>query len=134
MDISNIPKSFWYALSFCMVAATLGILFIAYKSSSVSIEIANAKIKLSSAIEKTKEVRNRLQIENEKLQQTNADLQEILKITKLSNLDKGIELPITIEEIKKLETTKVGIPDEWFKNMDVKIQSAEKATSGLQQE
>lgn len=56
MDTSNIPKSFWHALSFCMVTATLSIIFIAYRSSAVSIEIANAKISLSSAIGTVKDI------------------------------------------------------------------------------
>lgn len=75
MDTSNIPKAFWYSLSLCMVIATLGLLYIAYQSSSVSIEIANAKIELSSALSTTKEIKSELERENERLKQANQLLQ-----------------------------------------------------------
>jgi len=71
MDISYIPKSFWHALSFCMIIATLGFLYIAYVSGSVSIEIANAKIELSSAISQVKDIKGDLVEENERLVKAN---------------------------------------------------------------
>jgi len=74
MNPGNLPKTFWYALSFCMVAATLGLLVIAYRASTVSIEIADAKINLSSALSDVKEVKTNLEIENEKLLSANAEL------------------------------------------------------------
>ncbi|MBU4320888.1 MAG: hypothetical protein KJ739_07360 [Nitrospinae bacterium] len=122
MDISHIPRSFWHALSFCMVVATIGLLIIAYKSSSVSIEIANTKIELSSVITKTKEIRNELQIEDERLKQANKELQEKLKAPKLNEATSKIML----EELKK-SGQRIEMSKERFKDLDAKIQSAEKA-------
>jgi hypothetical protein len=75
MELSQVPKTFWHALSFCMVVATLGFVFIAYRASSVSIEIANAKINLSSALATVKDIQNDLATENERLKKANEDLQ-----------------------------------------------------------
>ncbi len=75
MDMASVPRSFWHALSFCMVAATLGLLFIAQSSSNVSIEIANAKIELSSAISQVKDIKSDLKAENTRLVKANLLLQ-----------------------------------------------------------
>ena len=61
MELGNIPKVFWYSVSFSIVVSTIGLLVIANKSASISIEIADAKINLISAIDKTMEIRNELQ-------------------------------------------------------------------------
>ena len=79
MDSANIPKSFWHALSFCMISATLGLISIAYRASSVSIEIADAKINLSSAISEVKDIKNELEQENKNLRRANQELQAKLK-------------------------------------------------------
>jgi hypothetical protein len=50
-----------------MVAGTIGLLTIAYKASSVSIEIANTKIELLSVISQTKEIRASLEAESKQL-------------------------------------------------------------------
>ncbi|MCG2709048.1 MAG: hypothetical protein L6246_01835 [Thermodesulfovibrionales bacterium] len=105
-----------------MVVATIGLLIIAYKSSSVSIEIANTKIELSSVITKTKEIRNELQIEDERLKQANKELQEKLKAPKLNEATSKIML----EELKK-SGQRIEMSKERFKDLDAKIQSAEKA-------
>ncbi len=59
MDISNIPKTFWYSASFCIVLLTISFVVIAWKSTSLTIEIANAKIGLSQAATRTEEVVNK---------------------------------------------------------------------------
>ncbi|NIY85207.1 MULTISPECIES: hypothetical protein [Vibrio] len=50
MEIQHIPKTFWHALSVAVLVVSSGLTYIAYKSSSVSIELANAKINLSSEV------------------------------------------------------------------------------------
>lgn len=50
MDIQHIPKTFWHALSVAVLVVSFGVIYIAYRSSSVSIELANAKISLSSEV------------------------------------------------------------------------------------
>jgi hypothetical protein len=67
MKTLQIPKSFWHALSFCMVVATVGLVYIAYRLSSVSIEIADAKINLSAAPTTVKDIKSDLEAENVRL-------------------------------------------------------------------
>jgi hypothetical protein len=78
MEASNIPRFFWISLSFCMVVATLGILGIALQSATVSIEIADAKITMSSALADVKEIKTDLELENMKLQKEKEALEILL--------------------------------------------------------
>ena len=50
MDLQHIPKTFWHSLSLAVVVISVGLTYIAYRSSNVSIELANAKINLSSEV------------------------------------------------------------------------------------
>ena len=59
-----------------MLSATFGLLFIAYQSTNVSIEIANTKIELSSALSKTREIKSDLEEENERLREASAFLED----------------------------------------------------------
>lgn len=106
MEISSIPRSFWHSVSFCIVVATIGIIIISYRASSVSIEIANTKISLYSAVTGVKKVSENLEIENKMLIKINNSLkkqvsflQENSKInskeigaTKLDNILKSLEM------------------------------------------
>ena len=87
MDTSNIPRIFWYSLSFCMVVTTVVLLTIAFKSSAISIEIASAKIELSSAIAQTKEIKNDLKLENERLISANKSLEQKLRLLEVAALN-----------------------------------------------
>ena len=78
METSNIPRFFWISLSFCMVVATLGILGIAFQSATVSIEFADAKITMSSALADVKEIKTDLELENMKLQNEKKALEKLL--------------------------------------------------------
>lgn len=137
MDTSNIPKSFWYALSFCMVTATLGIIFIAYRSSSVSIEIANAKISLSSALGTVKDIKSDLEKENERLKNANNELQAKLQNagTDVAKVIKDPTIGIDLKEILKGEplddknSTAKRISVKMFEKLDTKIQQVEKAVA-----
>lgn len=158
MDMAAIPRSFWHALSFCMVAATLGLLYIAQSSSSVSIEIANAKIELSSAISQVKDIKSDLQTENIRLAEANLLLQEKIKKweaaaklnpsgTSLEDLNLGEVLgspspiiqdaivqspagdipavPQSIAPSATVQTSRIIPPNDLYKDIDAKIQSAE---------
>lgn len=46
----NIPRTFWHVTSGCMVLIVLTMVFIALKSTSVSVEIADTKIQLNGTI------------------------------------------------------------------------------------
>jgi hypothetical protein len=76
MNLEAIPKFFWYALSVCALIATMGLVIIAWRSASVSIEIANAKISLSSAVEQTDQIKRELQAENERLRNAARELEQ----------------------------------------------------------
>lgn len=78
METSNIPRFFWISLSFCMVIATLGILGIALRSATVSIEIADAKITMSSVLADVKEIKSNLEFENQSLLKEKEALENLL--------------------------------------------------------
>lgn len=62
---NSIPAVFWYSVSFCILIATCALSYAALKSSSVSIEIADTKISLLSAIKETQEIAGKLKDTNE---------------------------------------------------------------------
>ncbi|WP_028469632.1 hypothetical protein [Neptunomonas japonica] len=149
MDMASVPRSFWHALSFCMVAATLGLLFIAQSSSNVSIEIANAKIELSSAISQVKDIKSDLKAENARLVKANLLLQEKVKrweaaakldpnATSLEDFNLGEVLgrpsPAVQEPITQNPAINPSVavnprnasPKDLYRDIDAKIQSAEK--------
>lgn len=45
----NVPRLFWYSLSVCMLATTATLCYVAMRSQSVDINVANTKISLSRA-------------------------------------------------------------------------------------
>lgn len=55
MDLSSIPKFFWYCCGISILTATFALTYIAWRSADVSLEIANTKIQLSSAIQDVKQ-------------------------------------------------------------------------------
>lgn len=57
MEDKNIPSFFWYCLSICMVAATFGLLYLGFLSSSISIEVADTKIEMKKAFNEIKAAR-----------------------------------------------------------------------------
>jgi hypothetical protein len=54
MDLSPIPKVFWYSIAFSIPFAIGGFLYIACQSSKVTIEVANAKMELCQDLVTTK--------------------------------------------------------------------------------
>jgi FtsZ-binding cell division protein ZapB len=128
MDTTNIPKAFWYSLSFCMVVGTLGLLTIAYKANSVSIEIANAKIELQSAVSQTKEIKAMLEAESKQLTSESKLFQE--NVGALRKLENGSLNKSSIEELSKgLGQPAFAAADFRYKSefeaLDKKIKSAE---------
>lgn len=96
MTPTNIPRFFWISLSFCMIVATLGLLGIAWQSTSISIEIANAKINLSKAISEVRQIKNELETEQERLMEEKRALNDLL-----NNLDKVSATSSETEELLK---------------------------------
>lgn len=131
MDTSNIPKTFWHSLSFCMVAGTVGLLVIAYKASSVSIEIANAKIELLSAVSQTKEIKASLEAESKRLASSARTLPQRIDNTQERSA-KSSSSAISIKpQIDGLQQTPLAVGDfkyqSEFEALDAKIKSAEEA-------
>jgi hypothetical protein len=77
MDISNIPKTFWYSVSFCIIFLTISFVVIAWKSTSLTIEIANTKIGLSQAATRTEVVNEQLRGIAEELDDERKELQSL---------------------------------------------------------
>lgn len=136
METANIPKMFWYALSFCMIVATLGLVYIAYRSTTVSIEIADAKINLSSALGQVQDIKADLEKENQRLIQANADLQTRLnkvnaEMARLSNSAKAKSNTNLNTIIKNYTAGKSGtvikpIDPKIFESITAKLKQAER--------
>ncbi len=108
MDASNAPKFFWYSLSVAILACTVMLLVIAYRSTDVSIRIANAKIDLKQNAAEVEKVNDQLLQENERIKTAQAELQR--KYDKLLAAA-GQERPITAAEIRKLDIQPFDIPE-----------------------
>ncbi len=98
MDISNIPKTFWHALSLSVVLLTGGFLVLAYQSASVSIEMANTKITLYQAAEEAKAISNEIEREYEQLEELQNQIQNIM-----SSLRENRSLQIESDETRVLQ-------------------------------
>lgn len=104
MDIQHIPKTFWHALSIAVLVVSAGLTYIAYRSSTVSIELANAKINLSSevasstialrsALDEAKDAKADAEKKYDELLRQHEHLQERLKqIKSASDLEESVKL------------------------------------------
>ena len=122
-----------------MVVATFGLVYIAYRASSVSIEIADAKINLSSALSTVKDIKSDLEAENERLKRANDELQAKLK-SATGDVAKVIRDPSIGLELKELlQESPLGgdnaaynaaymrLDQKLFDVLDSKIQEVENA-------
>ena len=50
MEIHHIPKTFWHSLSISVLIISSGLTYVAYNSSKVTIELANAKVTFNSEV------------------------------------------------------------------------------------
>ncbi|MDD5582248.1 MAG: hypothetical protein PHS99_03410 [Candidatus Marinimicrobia bacterium] len=66
-----------------MIVETLVLLSIAWRSTSLSIEISNAKISMSTILTKVKEIKNELKHENERLLEEKQTLNNLLETLKI---------------------------------------------------
>lgn len=132
MDLAHIPRSFWHALSACMLMSTIGLLMIAYRSATVSIEIADAKINLSSAMATAKEIKSELQSENERLQAANEQLQKAVQ-DQLATLTESQSTSKPAIDFKALSKSlanpalKPAARTELFTRLDQKLLHAEQS-------
>ncbi|NMC49775.1 MAG: hypothetical protein GYA47_10185 [Desulfovibrio sp.] len=125
LERPNIPVFFWYSLSVCMLLATAVLLIIAYRSSSISIEVASAKINLSSAIESVKDAKQQLEEQNAILQEKYKKLhEEYSSLVEKMNDDKKQETKIPVpggDVNSDMFQGKRGIPLDEMRKMREKI-------------
>jgi FtsZ-binding cell division protein ZapB len=118
-----------------MLVATLGLVFIAYRASAVSIEIADAKINLSSAIATVKDIKSDLEKENERLKKANEELQAKLEGASgdVAKIIRDPAIGIDLKEILKGKPlggenlSAYRIDPKAFEQLDSKIQRAQTA-------
>lgn len=121
MDISNIPKPFWYSVSFCIVFLTISFVVIAWKSTSLTIEIANAKVSLSQAATRTEIANKQLRNVAEELYEERAQLEslreEILQLASHAGSESNREIASVLppaEADAGDEYTKSAVDDARF--------------------
>jgi Asp-tRNA(Asn)/Glu-tRNA(Gln) amidotransferase C subunit len=113
MEVNNIPGTFWNSLSVCMLAATFGLLFIAIRSGSVSIKVANAEIQmekvastteqLSSVAQSVEELQSELETKRQSLASAADDLSAAYK--GLGSAANSKSAPLTAIETEKLRAS-----------------------------
>jgi chromosome segregation ATPase len=85
MNTSNIPKTFWYSISFAIVFLSIGFIVIAFLSKSTTLKYGDLELVITQAASTT-------QMANEELLRKSNDLQHIYeKITKILEHSKPID-------------------------------------------
>ncbi|MBE9171396.1 hypothetical protein IQ238_29190 [Pleurocapsales cyanobacterium LEGE 06147] len=67
---NNLPPIFWYALSASLLFLASGLSLSVFKSSTLSLQIANTKLNLNNAIARTRELTQKLEGTVEKIEQS----------------------------------------------------------------
>jgi hypothetical protein len=131
MDLSSIPRTFWHAASIAILVVTCGLVVIAYRSTSVSIEIAHTKIDLSHAINETEDLSRTLQAENQRLKQAQAELQA--KVVALQGvLSRKKPQDLTAKDLEPLDANRLNmqqviVPDERFQQVQQNLKELRQA-------
>jgi len=137
----NIPKFFWYSVSFAILIVSIGLTYIAYRSSTVTIELANTKINLSSevasstialngAIEEAKKIKQEAEDKYSQL----LDEYERLKaqLTNIKEQSKKASSSINKDLIEKLTIKSPEPQISQFEKFDSNISIAEKSLKNLE--
>jgi len=69
---TGIPKIFWYVVSFSILVVTSGLMWVFFKSSNVSIEVANTKIQMIRGISDIETAFEALKAKEDELQKVAA--------------------------------------------------------------
>jgi Skp family chaperone for outer membrane proteins len=116
-------------MSIAILAATVVLVYIALKSTSVSFEIANAKIHLNTAIAETETLNEELRARNAALEEAQAELQakydELLASTEAG-------APISTDELQQLDPRQLqldrfSVPEHRFRETEVRLEKAKSA-------
>ncbi|MBB5321181.1 hypothetical protein [Marinobacter oulmenensis] len=130
--MASIPKSFWHSLSFCMVTVTVVLLVIAWKSSSVSIEVDSYKVKLKSVVVDTKKAQQQLELRRKRLIDAETLLKE--RIDELSYVTNQLKSDECISELPRPSREDAFLRSiELFLSTDndAQLQSLQEAIKGL---
>jgi hypothetical protein len=142
MDIpKSIPKFFWYSLSIAILIVSIGLTYIAYRSSTVTIELANTKINLSSEVASSTialntaidEAENVKKEAEKKYNQLFAEYERIK--TQLDNIkEQSITADVDTKElINKLTIKSPDLsPTMVFKDYETSISRAQKSLKNLE--
>ena len=130
MDISQIPKAFWYSISFSIVIIALTFSWAAYNSRGMTIEIANAKVAISGQLSDIDKINNQLQLQSEQLEKTKKSLEEKIKNLETrqakSTPTKAVDLKLFLKEAKEATLIQAVPSDAFIKNTKA-IQSLQKS-------
>jgi chromosome segregation ATPase len=107
IELNQIPRTFWNSVSFAVVALTIGLLVFGYRSTSISIEIANTKIGLSQAVTETERINSELQERADALARAKAELEaEVDRLNRelaRSGEAKPIKLAMPKADLERIE-------------------------------
>ncbi|KST67571.1 hypothetical protein BC008_30715 [Mastigocoleus testarum BC008] len=99
MDISSIPKVFWYSLSISLLSLTTGLTVSSIFATSVSVEVANSKINLSKNINSVQRINQDLKNKVEELEEIDKAYKQLQQ--KYNRLLKSTKPSVT-QELKEL--------------------------------
>lgn len=127
--LQGIPRVFWYSLSFSIFVATCGLVYIAYRSAEVTIEIANTKINLSGAASEleraNREVRQQVTQLEADLARRNAELEaKALELKRLAE-------KVVPAEAKAIEPKAFRVNGGAFSNVNASFEKQTQMIEGV---
>lgn len=144
MSIQYIPRGFWHSLSFAIVVLSVGLVYIAYRASSVSLETeygrldltrVQTSLDLSLALEEIKELKSQLEKQRSEIAEHNKTLKNQLGLVLKEKTDSE-ELKALAREIKSGQTIwplkEPDFPERLnWNNLDIKIRKAEESVRNI---
>jgi hypothetical protein len=106
MQLQHVPRIFWWSISVSIFVVAIGFTVIAWRSSTISVEIANAKINLHQTIVDNREILQQLKELAKDLEKAKTEMQN-----KIAALEVKSNTP-RIDELKayKLLLDEIKIP------------------------
>ena len=119
MEVSSIPKVFWYSLSISLLSVTTGLTISSIRATEVSVEVANSKINLSKNINSVQRINQDLKMKVGELEEIDRAYKELQQ--KYNKLIKSTKPSVTQElrelnpEIQKVQSQVKKIENDDFK-------------------
>ncbi|ANQ16850.1 MULTISPECIES: hypothetical protein [Vibrio] len=104
MEITGVPKSFWHASSFCIVALTISFIVFSFKSGELNIKFNQLEIKATQTLA----LQQTIERQKQNLDSQRKLIEERSKI--LSDVEGQISTKIS--ELKKLEEELTSVKDD----------------------